>query len=86
MEGLERLLAVTMGEDVKYRASFIKTHNSDVESLNIKNGEIAIGVLANFLYRKGENPVSIGGTVNIMDYLKKIENTDGIYKNLSVCV
>ena len=43
MEGLERLLAVTMGEDVKYRASFIKTHNSDVESLNIKNGEIAIG-------------------------------------------
>jgi RHS repeat-associated protein len=49
MEGLERLLAVTMGEDVKYRASFIKTHNTDVESLNIKNGEIAIGILANFL-------------------------------------
>ncbi len=39
-----------------------------------------------FLYRKGENPVSIGGTVNIMDYLKKFENTDSIYKNLSVCV
>ena len=49
LEGLERLLAVTMGEDVKYRASFIKTHNSDVENLNIKNGEIAIGILANFL-------------------------------------
>ena len=49
LEGLERLLAVTMGKDVKYRASFIKTHNADVESLNIKNGEIAIGVLVNFL-------------------------------------
>jgi hypothetical protein len=49
LEGLERLLAVTMGKDVQYRASFIKTHNSDVESINIKNGEIAIGVLANFL-------------------------------------
>ena len=51
MEGLEKLLAISMGEDVKYRPLFLKSHNQEVETYNIKNTVNAMGVLTDILIK-----------------------------------
>ena len=51
MEGLEKLIAISMGEDVKYRPLFLQSHNQEVETYNIKNSVNAMGVLTDILIK-----------------------------------
>ena len=36
LEGLEKFLAITMGEDVKYRSAFLKATDADIETFHIQ--------------------------------------------------
>ena len=49
LEGLEKLLAITMGEDVKYRSAFLKATDADIETFHIQLSVDATGKFIDFL-------------------------------------
>ena len=49
LEGLEKFLAITMGEDVKYRSAFLKATDDNIESFHIQMSMEALGELTGFL-------------------------------------
>ena len=49
LEGLEKLLAITMGEDVKYRSAFLKATDADIETFHIQLSVDATGKFIDLL-------------------------------------
>jgi RHS repeat-associated protein len=51
LEGLEKLLAITMGEDVKYRSAFLKATDDNIETFHIQKSVETLGKLTAFLMK-----------------------------------